>query len=224
MRAGALAFAGLLIALVASAAPAASSDVCEQTIIADLTLTHDLVCSGNGLSIGASDVTLKLNGHSIIGPSRALPVSGVSVIGVSDIEIVGPGTITNFRTGILIQNSYDVEVSHVTIRENGAASPFFASTSGGIRVVTSHDIEIEESKIVANQDAGIKLVGSTGVEIEENKIQANGAGIYFSGAVSTGNTIEENKIVWNGIGIRGPIAGNTIEDNKFKYNGVDFAP
>src|SRR5215217_4952654 len=55
--------------LALTAGQASASHVsCGDTITADTTLDSDLVdCPGNGIVIGADDVTLDLNGHTIDG-------------------------------------------------------------------------------------------------------------------------------------------------------------
>ena len=68
--------------------PSSASHVsCGDTITADTTLDNDLVdCPNNGIVIGADDVTLDLNGHTIDGdggpvkrcPRRSSATSGWS--------------------------------------------------------------------------------------------------------------------------------------------------
>ena len=55
--------------LAFDAGPASASHVsCDATITADTTLDSDLVdCPNNGIVIGAGDVTLDLNGHTVSG-------------------------------------------------------------------------------------------------------------------------------------------------------------
>ena len=74
----------LLVCLPTLSAPVAraTDDLCGATILADLTLDHDLTCVGNGLIVGADGISLKLNGHTITGsvpPSAA--GSGSSSLG-----------------------------------------------------------------------------------------------------------------------------------------------
>jgi large repetitive protein len=66
-----------LVALVASsgAAVAAKQPECGDTITADTTLHKDLVnCRNNGIRIGADNITLDLNGHTIDGDGK--PATG----------------------------------------------------------------------------------------------------------------------------------------------------
>src|SRR5919107_897463 len=71
---GALTFSGLVAAGPSSAHVRAVDVACGETITDDTTLHADLVdCPSNGLVIGADDVTLDLNGHTIDGDAVQLP-------------------------------------------------------------------------------------------------------------------------------------------------------
>jgi hypothetical protein len=62
----------VLVGVVAlSGAEAASKVSCGDTITADITLHRNLVnCPNNGIVIGADNITLDLNGHTIDGDGR----------------------------------------------------------------------------------------------------------------------------------------------------------
>jgi parallel beta-helix repeat protein len=203
-------------ALAATPPVAPSSDLCGKTIVADLKLDHDLVCPGSGITVGANGIEIDLNGHSITGPSRGPPLRGITVIGRVDIEIEGPGIVTNFRTGILIMNSVKVEVERVTVAGNGLR-PF--GDGDGIRIVSSVDVEVEKSDIRDNGNDGVEITLSTDVELEKNQILGNGNGIALRGA---GGEIEKNKIMNNACGVKGSTVGSELEKNHFKDNVADF--
>jgi len=203
-------------ALAATSPVAPSSDLCGNTIVADLKLDHDLVCAGNGITVGAHGIEIDLNGHSITGPSRGPPTRGITVIGRVDVEIEGPGTVTNFRTGILIMNSVNVEVEKVTVAGNGAR---LFGDGDGIRIVSSVDVEVEKSDIRDNGNDGVEITLSTDVELEKNQILGNGNGIALRGA---GGEIEKNKIMNNACGVKGSTVGSELEKNHFKDNVADF--
>jgi len=233
VRIGAMSVTGvLLVALLASFATIggapASSDLCGQTITADLELDHDLVCRGPGIRLEANGITLDLNGHSngitldlnghsITGSSRSLPFVGITIGNQDDVTILGHGTVTNFRTGILIVNSHDIVVKKVEVTGNGVA----ASANGdGIRIINSYDVRLEKNEIEGNGNDGIEVSGSTGVKIVKNDIEENRNGITFSGSI--GNTVEKNEIEENTCGVSGQTLGNTFSKNKFEDNVVDF--
>ena len=77
--------------LAFGASQASASHVsCGDTIIADTTLDSDLVdCPGNGIVIGADDVTLDLNGHTIDGDGGSnTNLNGESVAGQSPAILI----------------------------------------------------------------------------------------------------------------------------------------
>ena len=210
------AFAGSPAAPEIVVAGAPSSDLCGKTIIEDLELDHDLACTGMGITVGADGVDIELNGHTIRGPSRGPPLRGITIAGRADVEIEGPGTVENFRTGILILNSRHVEIEKVIVARNGHA---LFGDGDGIRIVGSTDVEVEKCTILGNGNDGIEVVSSTDVELEKNRIAENGNGIRLA---AVGNEIEKNKITANACGIRGSTSGNELEKNKFDHNTADY--
>jgi len=195
---------------------APSSDLCGKTIFVDLELDHDLVCAGNGITVGADGIEIELNGHSITGPSRGPPTRGITIAGRTNVEIEGPGTVTNFRTGIVISSSHGVSVEKVTVAGNGLRA--FAD-GDGIRILASTDVEVEKCTIADNGNDGIQIASSTGVELEKNKISGNVNGIAIA---SVGNEIEKNKITGNTCGVKGSRDGNEFEHNHYKDNVAKF--
>lgn len=193
-----------------------SNDLCGRTIVADLELDHDLVCAGSGITVGADGVEIELNGHSITGPSRGPPTRGITVNGRTNVSIEGPGTVTNFRTGIVIANSHKVEIEKVTVAGNGARG---FGDGDGIRILFSTNVEVEKCEIRGNGNDGIEVVSSTRVELEKNQISENGNGIALA---ATGNEIDKNKFTMNACGVKGSTAGNELKHNKFVLNTVDF--
>jgi len=210
------AFAASPVAREIVVAGAPSSDLCGKTIIEDLELDHDLACTGMGITVGADGVDIELNGHTIRGPSRGPPLRGITIAGRADVEIEGPGTVENFRTGILILNSRHVEIEKVIVARNGHA---LFGDGDGIRIVGSTDVEVEKCTILGNGNDGIEVVSSTDVELEKNRILGNGNGISLRGA---GGEIEKNKIMNNACGVKGSTAGNELKKNQFAANVADF--
>jgi hypothetical protein len=105
----ALVVAGVTILGAGSAL--ASHVRCGDTITTDTTLDSDLVnCPNNGIVIGAANITLDLNGHTIDGdgtPVATCPEGEACDVGVLNragygrLTIVG-GTIRQFGVGIVV--------------------------------------------------------------------------------------------------------------------------
>jgi len=216
-----VAIAVLLIGFVQFARPVAASDLCGATVTGDLELQHDLACAGDGLLVGADGVTINLNGHTIMGPNTATSV-GIRVGGRSDIIIKGDGTVEDFQTGILIENSMHVTVEGLRVLHNGHKDSA-ADSSAGIAVVASTHVRVKENTAWNNGNAGIFLMGSSQVRIVGNIA----GGSHHDGielVQSHHNEIEGNlaaqNVASNGCGINlvdsnfNVIKENRIEDNK----------
>ena len=218
MMSASLLIGAMFLSMGVLAAPATqpSSALCGTAIVTSVALSTDLVCAGSGITVAADGITIALNGHSITGPSRGPPVVGIRMVGRTGVSIEGPGTVTNFRTGIVIANSHDVTVKKVTVTGNGLSA--FAD-GDGIRVLSSTGVTIEKCDVRNNGNDGIQIVGSTGVVLKKNDVSGSRSGINLAGV---GNEIEKNKITANACGVKGSTAGNELKKNHFKDNVADF--
>ena len=72
------------------------SPVCGEVVRGNVTLSANLVCSGDGLIAGDDGTTINLNGFSIEGPGVASSKIGVVVPNQDHVSIKGPGRISNF--------------------------------------------------------------------------------------------------------------------------------
>jgi hypothetical protein len=97
LLATALLAAAILLALAPASALAAHVG-CGDTITTDTKLDSDLIdCPGNGIVIGADNITLDLNGHTIDGTSS----SGDGVANVAHLgATIKGGTIQGFGVGV----------------------------------------------------------------------------------------------------------------------------
>lgn len=177
---------GLVAAMAATvvvAAPAAAKSAlhCGQTITASTKLTHDLVgCPGTGLVVGADNITIDLNGHSIRG------VNAPGSIGIADDGHAGltvkHGAIADFFVdGVRLHDAAHSVVRDLRIVRIGA---------GGAEPVTSAGVLIDGS-------AGVKVTGSF-ISNAVQAFQSDGIDILGSpGAVIRGNRVVRNN--WNGV-------------------------
>src|SRR5712691_10064099 len=91
-----------LLALVSLPDPALADDVhCGQVLTRDTVLRRDLVdCPGDGLVIGADEITLDLGGHTISGRGADGSV-GIKNAG-HDGDTIRNGAINRFGRGVLL--------------------------------------------------------------------------------------------------------------------------
>ena len=83
-----------------SVAFAAPTVRCGEVITANVTLRVDLRCPRDGLRVGADDITIDLNGHTLSGPGTAESVGIRNELYPS--LIIRDGTVSNFAVGIYI--------------------------------------------------------------------------------------------------------------------------
>jgi parallel beta-helix repeat protein len=209
-RAWVLVLAGLVTGTVA---PATASDLCGTTILANLTLDHDLTCSGNGLIVGADGITINLNGHTIAGPGSGV---GISVSNRTGVVIVG-GTVKNFLAGVQLVNS-----TAIVVKENR-----FTGNQDAVFLIGSSGSTIKENTAWQNSRVGVMLRpsgirNSTQNVVKENTLTDNTNGIILV-ETPTGNVLKENMISGStnaGINVNGGVAGNVIQENAFIGNAA----
>src|SRR5436190_24170581 len=115
--------------LVLSAGQALADHVkCGDVITHDTTLDSDLIdCPGDGLVIGADNITLDLNGHTIAGASRAIGIEVLgdpeNVAGDGSVRLTGDtiegGRVQEFGDGVYVRGSNHV-VKNMTLIDNSA--------------------------------------------------------------------------------------------------------
>ena len=180
---------------------------CGDTITADTTLDRDLTgCPSNGIIIGADDITLDLNGHTISGdgkPVRRCPRRqpcdmgafndrhdgvtvrngslrgfgvGVLIGGVRDNRLVGLSSSHNQYFGFVIADS-----ARSVIRDSSATdNP--RPDGDGLGVFMSHDLRIVNNSFRRNGQIGIHIENSPRNLVKGNAVVGNGDfGILLEG-------------------------------------------
>jgi large repetitive protein len=197
---------------------------CGDTITTDTTLYRDLVnCPSNGIVIGAGNITLDLNGHTIDGDGEltedcaedAICDVGVANDGHTRVTVTGGGSVREFGDGILL-----LSASHNRLRHLSVSSNFLR----GILIIESSYTRIERNAITRNglttDQAGLVLFTSHHNRIERNRVSANGDIGLFSVDDTNDNRIADNTFADNpeaGIAIGGN--GNQLTGNHLLRNG-----
>lgn len=133
------------------------------------TLTRNLAVRGDvAIEIAASDVTLDLGGHSVIGMGGRKGVA-VSIAGVENVNVTN-GKIRNYGIGVQVSSSGNVSITDLQIdgEDSGGAPP---------------DVEI-----------GVLILDSRGVVVRDNVITNTFIGLFVRGAGSAGNVLAGNLI------------------------------
>jgi nitrous oxidase accessory protein NosD len=185
---------------------------CGQVVEGLVELNSNLNCSGDGLIVGGDDTTIRLNGHTIMGPGPDSSKVGVSVGNQDGVRIEGPGTIEQFQAGILASGAEGTMISEMILEDNQIA--IFSTGTEGLQAMQN---------IITRNSIGMASHSSNGLDLRENLLTGNVlAGITFvatgESLVSTNNVIESE----NGIFVDPQSSDNTIESNNVLRNKVDL--
>jgi large repetitive protein len=217
LRAAALAV-GAAGFFAVTASPASATHVsCGDTITTDTKLDSDLVnCPNNGIVIGADDITLDLNGHTIDGdgeltedcPEDVICDDGVVNDGHRRVTIEG-GSVREFALGVLVVGAPRNEVLDLSLTR---------SMFPGAVIAESSRTRFKRNAVVANgldtDEAGVVLFASPRNRIARNSVSDNGD-IGFFVVDSDHNRFVRNRVSGN------PEAGMLMEDvdaNKISRN------
>ena len=188
-----------VVALLASGSQAVAAHVqCGDVITEDTTLDSDLVdCPGDGLVIGADNVTLDLNGHTIDGDGDSRPHPG------KDTGIVN-GRFDNYS---------GQEPGHDGVTIRGGTVREFAH---GVQVIIADQISLSRLRLYDNSGfGGIATYLMSNGRIQDNRALDNSAGIAVyepqGRTTITGNVLGRNSGF--GIELAGGVAGDRLEDN-----------
>ncbi len=202
---------------------------CGDTITVDTTLHADLVdCPSNGLVIGADDLTLDLNGHTIDGDAALqdpCPEGTGCDLGVDNGAghsglLVVNGTVMEFDFGVVVGGADSNVLSRLTVTDN---------ISSGITVFDSTQVHLEQSTIARNgldtDFSGLGIFSTSGGVLSDNLVLGNGdIGLYAEGMDDlriVGNTFSGNPeagLLFDGSG--NVLRGNFVDDNG---DGIAFA-
>jgi len=215
-----LAVAGLAaVGLVALAGPASADPVgCGGVVTASVVLQQDLTCTGTGLTIGASNITIDLNGHTLTGTATgthfgspgitfAFVPGGSPYVGVT----IKDGTIQGFDVGIRGSGGSATSYSRLRLVNNGTGLQYDHSAPSPDSL---------RSSLISGNAIGIELAAFNGPQrlaASHDEIADNGVGIYSTQV--NASTLSHNDIHDNGTGVRlfqsdgWVVEHNSIHDN-----------
>jgi parallel beta-helix repeat protein len=224
-------------------APATSPQLkCGDTITADTTLHHNLAnCPNFGIVIGADDVTLDLNYHTVDGdgtpaagcdPDTEFCDIGVLTDGHDGVTVVH-GSVRGFDVGAVLGEARHNRLLGISSSRNrfigivvfDSARSVVRGSSGsgslhhrdgtGLGLFSSHRVRIIHSSFRHNAgDHAIVMVDSNDNLIKGNRfLRNNGEGILMEGGER--NRIKRNRLARNRAGIDlGPGSHNVITRNR----------
>jgi nitrous oxidase accessory protein NosD len=217
---------------------------CGDTITADTKLDSDLVdCPNNGIVIGANNVTLDLNGHTVDGDGEfvdhcsrnelcdvgvaserhnGLTIKGGRVkqfgigVGVFDAQHADLRQLTvskNIDLGIVLAEAERSEVRTSSVTANG-----LHTDEAGLGVFFSHHVKIRRNSISRNGDIGLIMFEADNIRIKKNTVADHPeAGMLLAG---DNNKVASNRVVRNSEGIGFAGNDNAITRNQVLESGL----
>jgi parallel beta-helix repeat protein len=215
---------------------------CGDTITTDVTLHHNLVnCPNNGIVIGADNITLDLNYHTIDGdgkffapgcnPNKELCDVGVANLGHDGLTLVN-GSLRQFFAGTDLEQARHNRVLGISATRNSFSGFLFfkfarslvrnssgshnpAPEGDGMILIDSHHVRVLNSSFRHNAEPGLFVADSAHNLIKGNRFSRNDTGMSFEHADR--NRVRRNRIVRDGE-VALPITGshNVITRNHIK--------
>jgi parallel beta-helix repeat protein len=206
-----------LVAFTGAKAAGQREPQCGDTITADTTLHHNLLdCPDKGIILGADDITLNLNGHTIDGdgtPAGCYPHDPFCDTGVAsdghDRVTVMHGSVRDFRAGVDLERGRHLRVLGVSASRNYVCAtargcPESAPISFGIGFYRAAQSLVRDSSgsgsVPPQGGTGLFLIASHHVRALDSSFQDNGdrgIGVFDS----SHNLIKGNRTSRNPAGI-----------------------
>jgi parallel beta-helix repeat protein len=187
-----------VIAALAVAAPANAAQLhCGSTITKSTKLTQDITnCSGVGLRIGADDITLDLNGHTVAAAAKRNPKAhGILNQGYDRVTITG-GTVRGF-------GAYGVRLSHAD--RNVVRDMRMTGNWTGIGLFESDRGRVTGNVMTDSKFVGANLTGGKRNLIGDNTIvDSRGPGVFVHSSPrepGKRHVVHANELDGNGIQI-----------------------
>jgi virginiamycin B lyase len=192
-------------------------------ITTNTTLTHDIgPCAGSGIVVAADNVTLDLGGHKVVGANLHRDIAGgIRLPARHGVVVKGPGTVTGFDSGVVIQGGGGNIVRGLTARDNIGPLDIFANLGDGIIIFNSSGNRIVDNRVIHNgvyDGIGILGQGSNDNRVQNNLVRDTvDTNPHFSGGSGIGVGIIVNGFLDPNDPRRGEslsnndVIGNTIE-------------
>ena len=167
---------------------------CGDTVTSNYTLTADLICTGDGLIIGADGITLDGAGFSISG-DRGTSDIGISAEGRSNVIIQNFGDIKTFFSGI----SFNAATNNSTIRDNKISSSEVGISLGSSteNSISENNVDLNSVGISLNSSYSNTLIGNILYDNTSESLSVYGSNTSdFNNDIDTTNKVEGKSIYY----------------------------
>jgi len=218
----------------------ASNVSCGATITTNTKLDSDLTnCPSNGIVIGADNITLDLNGHTVGGDGVPAPScfddDGICDLGISNsaghvgVTIKG-GAVRGFDIGISVAGNEN-RVQGVATANNSSFGLILGDSTGsridhnssvddgvsGILMFDSSDSRIDHNSVAGTTGYAMPVFGSSRNRIDQNVLTGDQHGILLESSDAHEGS-NDNEIRANRISHGGSIEIDHSSDNRVEEN------
>jgi parallel beta-helix repeat protein len=221
--------------LVPGSGQAIATDVsCGATITTNTKLDSDLAnCPNNGIVIGADNITLDLNGHTVGGdgvPAGSCLDEGICDLGISNIDghagvTIEGGAVRGFDEGIFVLGGSENRIRRLSLANNSTFGVIVGDSTGsridhnssvgavaGVVMFDSNDGRIDHNTLAGTEGYAMPVFGSSHNRIEQNRLAGDQHGILVAES-SDDNEVRENRISNGGSIEIGGSSDNRVEEN-----------
>ena len=224
----------LLATLTVLATPAHATHVtCGSVITGNTTLDSDVgPCPGDGIIVGADNITLDLNGHRIFAANGEGDNAGIRLPMRTGVTVTN-GTVEGFDAGVVIGGGSGNTVIRMIVQDN--VNDFLGGPCdlGDGIVVNNSDANTIQRNLAARNGpyGGITLLGDAdGNVVRQNHARDNNIvgtncgnsrqdeGIRIEGPGANDNQIVDNQVSGSllaGIGLHGHVCENNAEPGNY---------
>jgi putative surface-exposed virulence protein len=202
---------------------------CGQVVTTNALLTQDLTCAGTGVIVGASGITIDLNGHVLKGDGTAGHYGIDNKSGYEDL-VVKNGVVRNFDTGVYaIGYASRQTVSSVVVVGNvkqgiyvsGPSATIASSTAAGNGQTGIHVLvgpgSVTSSTASGNGLHGIWMEGTNQSVKSSTAVGNAGYGVVVSGDAASVTSASANGNKATGVRVVGNLA--SIKSSTTSGNG-----
>jgi len=196
------------------------------TILVNTKVTSDITFSTGGFIIGADDITLDLQGHTITGPflacAPACPggINGIDIDGHTGVTVKN-GIVEGFVFGVRLSDADNNVVKSLVVKD---------STFNGISLFSGSDDNVIKGNTLEDNGSpgsgfGLIINGGTGNLVTGNTITGNAvAGVMLFSSGTRENVVKGNDISGNdnhGMFFQAGATLNVAKENTINGNGAN---
>jgi parallel beta-helix repeat protein len=230
---------GFLVPASAEALPGQVS--CGATITADTKLASDLVnCPNNGIVIGADDIVLDLNGHTVGGdgaPVASCPEGAFCDVGIDNTAghtgvTIRNGAVRSFDVAVFVLGASDNRINRLSSANSASVGLVIGESSDtridhnssakdgviGILTFDSHDMGIDHNSIRGTTGYAVPILRSSHIRVEQNRLSDNQHGFLLD--CCDGNIFRGNRSDSGGAIEVANAQNNRVEENVLNGDSI----